>query len=114
MQGHYKPIRGKLQYPRSTLLHRKIHEQQEKQGKKVSQTNLDAILIDSNDSMVEEMSEKKFRIYIIKMIHKAKDEIREQMQALKDNSNKWSKEQMQEAKDHFSKEIEILKTNRNP
>ena len=45
-----------------------------KQGKKMSQTNLDSILIESSDSMVEEMSEKQFRIYIIKMIHETKDE----------------------------------------
>ena len=69
-----------------------------KQAKKVFQTNQDSILIESSDSMVEEMSEKKFRIYIIKMIHKAKDEIREQMQAMNDHSNKQMKEQLQEAK----------------
>ena len=74
------------------------------------QTNLDSILIESSDSMVEEMSEKDFRLYMIKMIHEAKDEIREQMQAMNDNTNKL-KEQLQEAKDHFNKEIEILKKN---
>ena len=42
------------------------------------------------------------------MIREAKDEIREQMQAMNDNTNKL-KEQVQEAKDHFTKEIEILK-----
>ena len=40
------------------------------------QTNLDSILIESSDSMVEVMSEKEFRIYIIKMICEAKDEMR--------------------------------------
>ena len=73
-----------------------------KQGKKVFQTNQDSILIKSNDSMVEEMSEKEFRIYIIKMICKVKNEIREQMQATKDHFNKQSKEQIQEAKDYFN------------
>ena len=53
-----------------------------KQGEKMTQTNVDSILIESNDSMLEEMSEEEFRLYIIKMIHKAKDEIREQMQAM--------------------------------
>ena len=72
------------------------------------QTNLDSIVIESNDSMVEEMSEKDFRLYMIKMIHEAKDEIREQLQAMNDNTNKL-KEHLQEAKDHYNKEIEILK-----
>lgn len=52
------------------------------------QTNLDSILIESNDSMLEEMSEKDFRLYMIKMIREAKDEIREQMQAMNDHNNK--------------------------
>ena len=52
------------------------------------QTNLDSILIESSDSMIEEMSEKDFRLYMIKMIHEAKDEIREQMQAMNDHTNK--------------------------
>uniref|UniRef100_A0A8D2DGF2 A-kinase anchor protein 18 n=1 Tax=Sciurus vulgaris TaxID=55149 RepID=A0A8D2DGF2_SCIVU len=61
---------------------------------------IESILIESNDSMLAEMSEKNFRLYMIKMICEAKDEIREQMQ---------------EVKDHFNKEIEILKKpNRNP
>ena len=72
------------------------------------QTNLDSIVIESNDSMLEEMSEKDFRLYMIKMICKAKDEIREQMQAMNDNINKL-KEQLQEGKDHFKKVIEIIK-----
>ena len=37
------------------------------------QTNLDSIVIESKDSMLEEMSEKDFRSYMIKMIHEAKD-----------------------------------------
>ena len=45
---------------------------------------------------------------MIKMIHKANDEIREQMQAMNNNTNKL-KQHPQEAKDHFNKEIEILK-----
>ena len=53
-----------------------------KQGKKMIQTNLDSIVIESNDCMVEKMSEKDFRLYMIKMIHEAKDELREQMQAM--------------------------------
>ena len=36
-----------------------------KQRKKMSQTNVKAIAIKSNDSMVEEMSEREFRMYII-------------------------------------------------
>ena len=51
-----------------------------KQGKKMIQINLDSIFIESNDSMLEEMSEKDFRLYMIKMIREAKDETREQMQ----------------------------------
>ena len=37
-----------------------------KQGKKMSQTNLDATSIKSGDSKAEEMSEREFRMYIIK------------------------------------------------
>ena len=69
-----------------------------KQGKKVSLTNQDAILIESNDSVAVEMTEKEFRTCIIKMIHEAKDEIREQRQAMHDHSSKQLKEKMQEAK----------------
>ena len=58
-----------------------------KQGKKMIRTNLDSILIESNDSMAEEISEKDFRLYMIKMICEAKDEKREQMQAMNDNTN---------------------------
>ena len=58
-----------------------------KQGKKIFQANQDSIIIESNDSIVEEMSEEKFRIYLIKMICEAKNEIREQMQALNNHSN---------------------------
>ena len=42
------------------------------------QTNLDSILIELSDSMVEEISEKEFRLYMLKMIREAKDEIKEQ------------------------------------
>ena len=62
--------------------------------------------------MVEEMSEKNFRLYMIKMIREAKDEIREQMQAMNDNTNKLT-EHLQEAKDHFDKEVENLKKQTN-
>ena len=48
-----------------------------RQGKKMSQTHLHARAIKSNDSMAEEMSEKEFRIYIIEIIHEAKDERRD-------------------------------------
>ena len=72
------------------------------------QANLDSILIESNDIMLEEMSENDFRLYMIKMICEAKDEIRAQMQAMNDNTNKL-REQLQEAKDHFNKEMKILK-----
>lgn len=50
-----------------------------KQGKKAPQTNQDATIIECIDSTVEEMSEKEFRMYIIKMICIVKDDIREQM-----------------------------------
>ena len=58
--------------------------------------------------MLEEMSEKDFRLYMIKMIREGKDEIREQMQAMNNNTNKL-KEQLQKAKDYFNKEVEIIK-----
>ena len=76
--------------------------------------------------MAEEMSEREFRMYIIKMIRESnkemkeqmqalKDEMKEQMQALNDCTNWQLKEQIQEAKDHVNKELEVLKKkNRNP
>ena len=74
------------------------------QRKKVYQTSLDAIPLEFNDSMVEEMSEKEFRMYIMKMIREVNNEMKEQMQALNDRTNHQLKKQMQEAKDHFNKE----------
>ena len=50
----------------------------------MSQTNLDATAIKSNDSIAEEMSEREFRMPIIKMIREANEEMKEQMQALND------------------------------
>ena len=79
-----------------------------KQGKKVSQTNLDKIQWQHG----EEMSEREFRMYIVKIVREANDEIREQMQALNDHTNQQLKDQMQEAKDHVNKEREILKRNK--
>ena len=80
------------------------------------QTNIDATSIKPNEIMAEEMTEKEFRMYIIKIIREANDEMKEQMQALNDRTNRQLKEQIQEAKDHFNKELQILKkkkTNRN-
>ena len=82
-----------------------------KQGKKMSQTSLDGITKKSNDSMAEEMSEREFRMSIIKTIREANEEMKEQMQALNDHTNQQLKEQIQEAKFHFNKELEILKRN---
>ena len=53
-----------------------------KQGKKMYETNLDTISMKSNDSTAEEMSEREFRMYIIKTIREANKEMKEQMQAL--------------------------------
>ena len=49
----------------------------------MSQANLDNISIKPNDSTAEEMSEREFRMYIIKTIREAKEEMKEQMQALR-------------------------------
>ena len=73
----------------------------------MSQTNLDGIAIKSNDSMAEEMSEREFRMYIIKTIREAKEEMKEQIQALNDHTNR--QKTNTEAIDHFNKELEILK-----
>ena len=73
------------------------------------QTNLDGTSMKPNDSMAEEMTEREFRMYIIKMIREANDEMKEQMQALNDCTNRQLKELIQEAKDHFNKELEIFK-----
>ena len=67
------------------------------------QTNQDAPIRESTDN-TEEMSKKEFRMYIVKLICKVKD-------------GTWSeiKEKTQEVKDHFNKELEIVKkiTSRN-
>ena len=61
------------------------------------------------------MSEGEFRTYIIKKIREANEEMKQQMQALNDCTNQQLKDQIWEARDHFNKELEILKeqTNRN-
>ena len=64
-----------------------------KQGKKMSQTNLDTISIKHNDSSAEEMSEREFRMYVIKTIREPNEEMKEQMQALNDRTNQQLKEQ---------------------
>ena len=46
------------------------------QGKKMIQTNLNSILIELNDCLVEEMSERDLRFCMIKMIHETKNEMR--------------------------------------
>ena len=51
----------------------------------MSQRNLDTISIKPNDSTAEEMSEREFRMYIIKKIREA-NEMKEQMQALNDHT----------------------------
>ena len=79
----------------------------------MSETNLDTISIKPNDSTAEEMSEREFRMYIIKTIKEANEEMKEQMQALNDHTNQQLKEQIWEARDHFNKELEILKKNPN-
>ena len=66
-----------------------------KQGKKMSQTNLDTISIKLNDTTTEEMSEREFIMYIIKTIREA-NEMKEQMQALNDHTNKQLKEIIRE------------------
>ena len=48
-----------------------------KQGKKVSQTSLDATSVKSNDSIAEEMIERELRMYIIKMIREENEEMKE-------------------------------------
>ena len=52
----------------------------------MSQINLNATSIKSNDSMAEEMSEREFRLYIIKMMREENNEMKEQMKALNDHT----------------------------
>ena len=75
----------------------------------MSQTNLDTISIKPNDSTAGEMSEREFRMYIIKTIREANEEMKEQMQALNDRTNQQLKKQIRKVKYHFNKELEILK-----
>ena len=91
-----------------------------KQGMKMSQTNLGDIAIKSNDSMAEEMSEREFRMYIIKMIRKANDEMKEQMQAQNDKMkeqmqalNNEMKEQMQALNNEMKEQMQILNDHTN-
>uniref|UniRef100_A0A8D2DK81 L1 transposable element RRM domain-containing protein n=1 Tax=Sciurus vulgaris TaxID=55149 RepID=A0A8D2DK81_SCIVU len=79
------------------------------QKQKMSQTNLDTIPIKPNDITAEEMSEREFRMYIIKTIREANEEMKERMQALNDRTNQQLKEQIREARNHFNKELDILK-----
>ena len=79
-----------------------------KQGKKMSQTHLDNISTKPNDSTAEEMSEREFRMYIIKTTREVNEEMKEQMQALNDRTNQQLKEQVREARYHFNKELEIM------
>ncbi len=78
-----------------------------KQGKKVPKTNQDITLLESMDSTTEEITEKKFRMYIIKTFCELKDKIREQTQSAKDHFDKGLHKQIQEAKDYFN-ETEVL------
>ena len=79
------------------------------------QTNINTISIKPNDRRAEDMSEREFRMYIIKTIREAneemkdkmqalKEEMKEQMQALNDHTNQQLKDQIWEARDHFNKE----------
>ena len=78
-----------------------------KQGKKMSQTNIDTISMKPTDSTAEEMSEREFRMYIIKTIRKAK-EMNEQMQALKEEM----KEQMQALNDPTNQQLRAIMENK--
>ena len=66
-----------------------------KQGNTASQTNHDVPTIESIDNTVEEMSEE-CRKYIVRLIFEIKDGIRKKIQ---------------EVRDHFNKEAEIIKRN---
>ena len=57
----------------------------------MSQTKLDTISIKPNASTAEEMSQREFRMHTIKTIWEANEELKEQMQALKEEM----KEQIQ-------------------
>ena len=65
------------------------------------QTNLDVTSINPSDSMAEEMTEKEFRMYIIKTIREANDEMKEQMHALNDEM----KEKMQALNDRTNPQL---------
>ena len=53
--------------------------------------------------MKEQMSEREFIMYIIKMILEGNNKLREQMQAMNDCTNEELKGQLQKAKGNFNK-----------
>ncbi len=61
-------------------------------------TNQDAIITEFIHSSVDEMSEKKFQINIIKMICEAKNNIREEIKATMDHTKKEIREEIQVVK----------------
>ena len=58
--------------------------------------------VDSFDTTVEETSEIEFRKFMVKLIYKGKDDVRNKI-----------RENTQEIKDNFNKEIKILKKNQS-
>ena len=67
----------------------------------MSKTNLDGIAIKHNDMMAEELSKREFRMYIIKTIREANEEMKEQKQALKEEM----KEQTQALNDRTNQQL---------
>ncbi len=77
-----------------------------KQGNKVLQTNQATPIRES----IEEMSEKEFWMYLVKMFYDLKNYIREQAQEFCSKIT----ESLQEMKDHFCKDIlEVLRRNKD-
>lgn len=68
-----------------------------KQGRKVPQTNQDITITEPRDSAGDEMSEKEFRMYIIKMTCELKNDLNEKIQAKIYHTNKEIREQIQDA-----------------
>ena len=76
----------------------KTHKQHEKQGNKKEQTKQDAPIREATDNTIEEISKKKFGSIWLIWICETKDGIKSE-----------SKEKIQEVKDNFNKELEIVK-----
>ena len=71
-------IREKTQGMKN-YFNKEIEISKKNQGNKPLQTNQDTPITESIDTTVEEMSEKEFRMYIVKLVCGVKDDVRSEI-----------------------------------